>query len=970
MSSYFLRARQNVNNQNSNDSREQKQNVVNKKQSDAKYPNLVPIDVPLTRREFEKNPFLNENQFGKIKDLYKIISSVSIKKNIMNIIQKDITNLRRNRLIINLLKQKMKSLISEKVQTRSGPGLEQVKPEYILAISNDTLHVLLPIREHAKNASDKQVAFLKSANYETISNTTNNNGMDKGILDIYCVILLGIDKIHDLDFGRISKTSSNIGDQYYPFIQMLNCSLIILLHQVLINLRNSQNVPQKLIDLTTNLLTYFCRNYDKTNMYKNSKPSDYEDTVGSIISQLFTLKTIGNLDFVVDDLMQENYNLNNAVNCHPPNLILSNATMIDGGTHVNSISMNKTVAGYCSNSFTFTCGDYSVTTTNNPNEPYKVTYKFGNDIIKSFDYELTQKVHNSSIFIDETQDNLHETRDDVNEYVDMIKKSVFDNVNKPQLDDKHVNWAITQLLKTAKKAGCDYLQWLSMCTAPDRKVQIMEIDTNNYEPDNNISKKSPNKVPIDNINYLANDRVSVMMCNWYLYFFPECFGVNMNSGLMSSKQKMVFKNGNNGELLINRSVKDTFNNLKGALEQIFGVQHVKSAWSGGGDDNSFFPENDSYRPSSNQDYVKEFNDVSRKRDIADITNPHEYSEKSSVRPRVINGPKDRAKLKGSQNEGQKVQRVFRSQSSPNLNQENSWVNPENNENPYVLPVQIKQNNYIQEPEILKVNKKVVPMEISQKVTPIFTNATKVKIETFLDELFLEPEIHSTLFDVLILLQIHINKLQEEEEDNINRINAFRYAKQVIIEFYSETDGTYYYEDYQDENDISVPEQNSNAMDEDSEDESGEKQIDKDDKNDSNEGDKDYNETDIIKTFDNSKYLSADSEDQDILLNANQEIIAEIMNANKTKDNLMYWIEHFSKIQRYTDLYANLGEDDEELPVSKKFNDRDENMEVKPDNKSLIEPDITSMDLGGGYKKHKRTKKNKKSKQKKTKKARR
>jgi hypothetical protein len=965
MSSYFLRARPKMNNQNSNDSRKGKQSVENKKQSDAKYPNLVPIDVPLTRREFEKNPFLNDFQFGKIKDLYKIISSVSIKPSIMNIIQKDITNLRRNRLIINLLKQKMKSLISEKIQTRSGPGLEQVKPEYILAIYKNDLYILLPVREHAKNASDKQVEFLKSADYKTTSNT--NNGMDKGILDIYCVILLGIDKIHDLDFGRISKTSSNIGDQYYPFIQMLNCSLIILLHQVLINLRNSQNVPQKLIDLTTNLLTYFCRNYDKTNMYKNSKPSDYEDTVGSIISQLFTLKTIGNLDFVVDDLMQENYNLNNAVNCHPPNLILSNATMIDGGTHVNSISMNKTVAGYCSNSFTFTCGDYSVTTTNNPNEPYKVTYKFGNDIIKSFDYELTQKVHNSSIFIDETQDNLHETRDDVNEYVDMIKKSVFDNVNKPQLDDKHVNWAITQLLKTAKKAGCDYLQWLSMCTAPDRKVQIMEIDTNNYEPDNNISKKSPNKVPIDNINYLANDRVSVMMCNWYLYFFPECFGVNMNSGLMSSKQKMVFKNGNNGELLINRSVKDTFNNLKGALEQIFGVQHVKSAWSGGGDDVSPFQVKYDGRRSSKEVYNNEVNaslkKQASKRNLSEIRRYSEMSEMNEIlkmnsdntdnlKNELYVKPRDYRRRKGSQNgqqnEGQNPKKFFISQSSPNVFN--------------------KINNY---ESLYNKNQKV-------NVISTFTNDTKLQIETFLDELFLEPEIHSTLFDVLIILQIHINKLQEEEEDNINRINAFRYAKQVIIEFYSETDGTYCYEDYQDINNV-VKGNDENVVEEDEGNDGSNPHensipMDEDEENDSNEGDIIKN---IISMFDTNNYSSSNAEDQtilsnanqesieeiqDILLNANQEIIAEIMNANKTKDNLMFWIGRFSKIDRYIDLYVNLDKKDEELPVSNNYIVNNKYMKV--------EPDETSQVFDGGYKKHKRTKKNKKSKQKKSKKVRR
>ena len=58
MSSYFLRARPNMNNQNSNDSRKGKQSVVNKNPSNAKYPNLVPIDVPLTRREFEKNPYI------------------------------------------------------------------------------------------------------------------------------------------------------------------------------------------------------------------------------------------------------------------------------------------------------------------------------------------------------------------------------------------------------------------------------------------------------------------------------------------------------------------------------------------------------------------------------------------------------------------------------------------------------------------------------------------------------------------------------------------------------------------------------------------------------------------------------------------------------------------------------------------------------------------------------------------------
>jgi hypothetical protein len=64
MSSYFLRARPKMNNQNSNDSRKGKQSVENKKQSDAKYPNLVPIDVPLTRREFEKNPFFSNNKKG------------------------------------------------------------------------------------------------------------------------------------------------------------------------------------------------------------------------------------------------------------------------------------------------------------------------------------------------------------------------------------------------------------------------------------------------------------------------------------------------------------------------------------------------------------------------------------------------------------------------------------------------------------------------------------------------------------------------------------------------------------------------------------------------------------------------------------------------------------------------------------------------------------------------------------------
>jgi hypothetical protein len=297
--------------------------------------------------------------------------------------------------------------------------------------------------------------------------------MDSGILDIYCVILLGIDKIHDLDFGRISKTSSNIGDQYYPFIQMLNCSIIILLYKVLQVLQN--NMVQPITKITQDLLIYFCRNYDKTNMYKNSKPSDYEDTLGCILSQLFTLKTIGNLDNEIDDLMEKNYNLNNAVNCHPPNLILTNATMIDGGTHVNSPSMNGTVAGYSSNSFTFTCGMYSVTTTNNQGENYNVTYKF-DKISITHEYELTKKVHNSNIFIEETQNNLQETPDDVNEYVNMIKKSILDGMGNPSPDDKHFDWAITQLLGTAKKAGCDYLQWLSMCTDANREAQINQIN--------------------------------------------------------------------------------------------------------------------------------------------------------------------------------------------------------------------------------------------------------------------------------------------------------------------------------------------------------------------------------------------------------------------------------------------------------------------------------------------------------------
>ena len=484
-------------------------------------------------------------------------------------------------------------------------------------ISGYNIQILLIKKERVTPLTKLQSHILRTLAVDDADIIVNNvNNLNCRWLDLFIILFLLLDKVHDCD-GRVTTTCNSM-EPVNNMMQTIWGNIIVIIVKLNTILDKKKINQLYLFNALQILLKHAMIQYK----YKSLKISGYEDLICAVfINCLFYYKVNQQAINVVDSQINNN-NLfvhNNASPIYGGTQTVSASIATDGGASVNKENQTRYV---CSN-INVAIGSFKYTTnitpsTNNgqpinsihptavfsvgaePNNSTIITTSNGtitidddsgnnytetieyNTIKQEYKTDLLYKKHNSAVFISEVSKGINNIDPSVSAYCDSVN-----DITNLSVNDAIFNRAIASSVKLFEKTLCDFGITMGII---GKKV----IETTYPSDSIRIKKNTPNTHSVN----CANDRLAILLHMILLQFAPNIFPDLTFAYVTCPAQQCVYSNSTgfqtqfgefNNTIFVNERMKEIIQ------ESLTRVTDANGATVGGGNTIDEIIENDENR---------------------------------------------------------------------------------------------------------------------------------------------------------------------------------------------------------------------------------------------------------------------------------------------------------------------------------------------------------------------------------------